>query len=190
MPREAPSTKASISNLTDTNADWVVIQNDRPFTTNTLPVNLLHPILGLAYKLVWDQGRTKAEDNTMALRLASSMRRYKDNEDKRVQQFNTLIREYLRDIEGLELQPASLGGFITDGHVLSNGKLVLLCEAKNEIGSSGAEPYVQSTHYYLEACRASWGSRVRGTVLPAVLVVYFGRSDSPAATSPRLILFL
>ena len=88
--------------------------------------------------------------------------------------FRQLLRSY-----AIILDASMLGSvrFVTDGHVLSrNGKFVqVISEGKNEIGSSGAEPFAQCMlHYrkYLEDSK----NEIAGLrcVMPCIYIVVFG----------------
>ena len=72
---------------------------------------------------------------------------------------------------GIHINPTTIGAYTTDGDLSVGKSRLLIMEFKNEIGSTGAEPYFQAILYYLEATRELLS---RNSVLPCILVLIFG----------------
>ena len=71
------------------------------------------------------------------------------------------------------MKPTGINRFITNGD-LSVGKYqFLIAKIKNEVGSSGAEPYFQAILYFLEAMR-ELATQHLNSVLPCIIVLVFG----------------
>jgi len=66
-------------------------------------------------------------------------------------------------------------GYITDGHALANNYPYLITECKNEIGNSGADPYLQGGLYYYEFMR-KLSLDAPASTLPCLHIFYFGES--------------
>ncbi|CAG8604043.1 4687_t:CDS:2, partial [Paraglomus brasilianum] len=64
-------------------------------------------------------------------------------------------------------------GYITDGHALANNYPYLITECKNEIGNSGADPYLQGGLYYYEFMR-KLSLDAPASTLPCLHIFYFG----------------
>jgi len=97
-----------------------------------------------------------------------------DDELDRMKVFRQLLRDY-----AIILDASMIGStkFVTDGHLLSrNGKFVeVIVEGKNEIGSTGADPFAQCMVYYRKFMEAS-KEEIAGLrcVMPCIYIVVFG----------------
>jgi hypothetical protein len=144
----APSTLAQPSKFSKLQEDSAIrMFCNRPRTATSTPITLLHPIFG---KFVDDCKDCLPTPDLacFALDLATEMCKFYKNEVDRAQAFRDLIWDQLE----IKLDVTKVEGteFSTDGHASpSIGSHVYV---KNEIGSTAADPYLQSaTHYHHHA---------------------------------------
>ena len=146
--------------------------NRPPFAFHPIPVTLLHPIFG---QFVDDTERIEptAKDNKLVRDLAYVMSSFHKNETKRGEKICDALTE-----SGIQLVQTSIEGisYMTDGDMQHAGYRYIIAEMKNEIGSSGAEPYVQASMHYLESTRKQALAHPE-SVLPTLLVLFFGVCD-------------
>jgi len=146
-PQDAPSTLGIPSNYFNaqiSSGEPVWCFNRPPEAGAATPVTLLHPIFG---KFL-DDCKTRCaneSDNQFVLELSMQMSKYYATEEKRMSEFRAILRRY-----GITLEASTIDGtsYRTDGHLRLDGRVVLLFEGKNEIGSTGAEPIFQGLAYY------------------------------------------
>ena len=100
-------------------------------------MTLLHPIFG---KFLDDCKTRCANESDNQFVLELSIQKYYATEEKRMSEFRAILRCY-----GITLEASTIDGtsYRTDGHLHLDGRVVLLVEGKNEIGSTGAEPIFQ-----------------------------------------------
>lgn len=127
----APSSRAAVGKLAD-NPDWNKLVLDRPTETDALPVTLLHHVFG---EFV-DGCETY---QTIAATLSGGMGGYPAAEDDRGKILK-IVSEYLE----LSITPTAIHNtpYATDGSLVIENNCLVISEAKNEVGSTGAEPFV------------------------------------------------
>lgn len=114
-------------------------------------------------------------DYDLISKVSAHLRGFHADESHRKHKFNSIMNDYLGD--RFKLSPAVLPhtAFTTDGHAIVDDRLLILAEAKQEVGATGAEPYVQASSYYLEWCRHATQNHKK-SVMPCLLIVYFGNN--------------
>ena len=75
----------------------------------------------------------------------------------------------------IPIKPTSIGNFTKDSDLSFGNFRFLIAEFKNEIGSTGAEPFLQAILCFLESTRTFATGHVN-TVLPCIIVLIFGLS--------------
>jgi len=109
-----------------------------------IPSALLHPFFG---QFVDDcKGINLSPDDYDFVRdLREAMCRFYGDEEQRRGRLCEPMRSY-----GIDVHAAKVGGSKcnTDGHVLVGKHPTFIQEIKNEVGSSGAEPFLQALSYY------------------------------------------
>ena len=136
-------------------------------TPDTIPVTLLHPIFG-QFMDDCEKHSPTAEDYTLAAELTVVMRRFYSLEKQRQAEILKVFHNANIIING-----SRIGDYTTDGD-LSVGLLrYLIAEMKNEIGSQGAEPYLQGILYHLESTRDQ-ALQYLHSVLPCMIISLFG----------------
>ena len=168
------------------------IQNDpatrmfcnRPRTANSTPITLLHPIFGQFV----DDCKNHPLDPKIArfvLDLATEMCKFYKSKGERAQAFRDLILERL----GIELKAAKVEGteFGTDGHAYVGFHAYINAECQNEIGSTLADPCLQSAISYHHHTKYSV-SKVQNSRFPCLHLYYFGMNSSHSDSSFNLTL--
>jgi hypothetical protein len=147
-----------------------MIYCNRPPLASSIPVTLLHPILGKFVDECCSYIPTK-EDNAFVLELSTEMSGFFDSEECRRTSFITMLEKHCH----IQLIAGEVGkGYRTDGHRLSGGCMDLLTEAKIELaGVPGAEPYFQGCVYYRESSKLR-NAKDFLSPLPCLLIFYCG----------------
>ncbi|KAH8927924.1 hypothetical protein BT69DRAFT_1307409 [Atractiella rhizophila] len=141
---------------------------NRPDTaTATIPPTLLHSVFG-RFLDECETHKVTADDSVFVLRLCSAMSNFYSKENERAQDIRNLFAS-----SGIHLIPSSIKNYDTDGDISVNGFRYAIAEFKNEIGSTGAEPYGQGCLYYLEGTR-DYASDYHRSPLPCMLILLFG----------------
>jgi hypothetical protein len=145
--------------------------NRPPSTAPTTPLPLLHRVFG-EFLDTCNSGNVTAEDHDFALNLSRAMSSFYGVEFSRAEKVRQIFEQY-----GLFFLRSKISGtsYETDGDIALNGFRYALLEVKNEICSSGAEPYAQAALYYQEATREHAG-KLAHSVLPCLIVLVFGLS--------------
>jgi hypothetical protein len=134
-----------------------------------LPLSLLHPIFGEFVDDAENYVPTPDDsDVPFFLEFVQAMANiYKLENDRK----DTVLSIF--ENHKMYIKPTSIRKYKTDGD-LSSGKFrCLIFEFKGEIGSLGAEPFLQAILYYLEATR-ELAVKHRNSVLPCIIVLIFG----------------
>lgn len=147
---------------------------NRPHTAFTIPVTLLHPLLG---KFV-DECETyepNKDDNTFVSDLSEPMSQLGVPEQTRQNDFRQCFLNYT----GIQLQtgPVGMTPYWTDGHATVRDYLFVLTEAKAELSSkSKADPTLQGLLYYHEFVKYAISIRpaIARTALPCLFIFYVG----------------
>ena len=155
---------------------------NRPRTANSTPITLLHPVFG---QFVADSKNHPLDPKIacFALELATEMCKFYKSKGERAQAFRDLILERL----DIELKAAKVEGteFSTDGHAFVGFHVYVNTECKNEIGSTLADPCLQSAIYYHHHAKYSVGKKVQNSRFPCLHLYYFGMNSY--VQIPRLI---
>ena len=175
FPAGPPSTLGQppeFSKIQDNSAVRMFCNRPRMFTST--PITLLHPIFG---QFVDDckNCHTTPELARFALDLATRMCAFYRNEASREQVFRELVYEGL----GIKLNAAKVEGtdFTTDGHASIGFHTYINTECRNEIGSTAADPYLQSAIYYHYHAKNSFRT-VPNSRFPCLHIYYFGKCSS------------
>jgi len=96
-----------------------------------------------------------------------------DDENARASKFREILNDH--DL-GIHTSATTIEGtkFITDGDFQWHGHRLSIIEAKNEIGSKGAQPHAQGISYYIHATKSSVAGRP-GFRFPCILITLFGK---------------
>jgi len=107
-----------------------------------------------------------------ALKLATEMCKFHKSELEHAQAFRELIWDQLK----IQLSAAKVAGtgFDTDGHASVGSYVYVNMECKNEIGSTPADPCLQSAIHYHHHTKYSIG-KVQNSRFPCLHVYYFGK---------------
>jgi len=145
--------------------------NRPPSAAPTTPLTLLHRVFG-EFLDTCDSGDVTAVDHDFALNLSRAMSSFYGNESARATKIREIFKHY-----GLVFIRTKIGhtNYETDGDISLNGLRYALTEIKNEICSSGTEPYAQAALYYQEAMREH-AEKLAHSVLPCLIVLVFGLS--------------
>ena len=136
-------------------------------TPDTIPVTLLHPIFG-RFMHDCEKYSPTAEDYTLATKLAEAMRVFYSLEKDRQA---AILKVF--DDANISIIASKIGTYTTDGDLSVGFLRYLIAEMKNEIGSSGAEPYLQGILYHFESTR-NQALKYLHSVLPCMIVSFFG----------------
>jgi hypothetical protein len=164
----------------------IYIQN-RPIDFDSVPLTLISPIFGrLSDDLFTKHEDFLSQDFEPARNLANMLSMLEKNEALRKVSFWRWLLELLPGIERQELShDTSLKyDFETDGHVELGDNLLLVVEAKSELGEESSNPHWQAmayvrAHYMQERCYY----RVGQSPLPAILITFYG-TFIPLASMP------
>ncbi len=108
------------------------------------------------------------EDKLLAFSLVNAMTPIYNAEKAR----QKAITKVLND-SGIYMKATKIDDYITDGDVSYKILKYLIAELKNDIGSKGAEPYMQGCLYYLELTRRE-ATKHPSSSLPCLLMLIFG----------------
>ena len=152
---------------------------NRPRTATSTPTTLLHPIFGQFVDGCKDCLPTP-ELACFALELATQMCKFYPNETARAQTFRDVVYERL----GIKVNAASVEGteFTTDGHASIGFHTYVNTECKHEIGSTTADPYLQSVICYHHHIKYSVG-KLQNFRFPCLHIYYFGKCSSVSDSS-------
>jgi hypothetical protein len=168
FPNEAPSTVAQPAKFKDVQHDSdIQMFCNRPRSATSNPITLLHPIFGGFY----DDSRSSELDpkiSSFVLELAMMMCDFYDDEDKRTEVF----REFIWNHFTIKLDVAKVK-FMTDGHASVGFDVYINTKGKNEVGSTPADPALQSAVYYHYHIR-NQATRLLGFGFPCLHIYYFG----------------
>ncbi|KAH9966311.1 hypothetical protein BJV74DRAFT_869417 [Russula compacta] len=173
----------------------VYIQN-RPIDFESVPLTLISPIFGrLSDDLFTHHEDFRSEDFAPARELVDILSELEKDEASRKEPFLKWLLATLPDIEREDpsrdapLQPhkarlstaiikgksSSKHDFVTDGHVELGDNLLLLVEAKPELGKGSSNPHWQAMAYvraYYMQKRCFY--RVGRSPMPAILITFYG----------------
>jgi len=119
-----------------------------------------------------NSGVVTAEDHCFALNLSTAMSSFYENESARAKKIREIFQRYRLVFTRSRIEPTN---YETDGDMSLDGIRYVLTEMKNEVCSSGAEPYAQAALYYQEAMREH-AEKLAHSVLPCLIVLVFGLS--------------
>ena len=185
--------------MIDDGAGREVFIHNRPIDFESVPPVLISPIFGrLSEDLFKHHEDLRSEDFAPARDLANMLSVLEKKEASRKEPFLKWLLKLLPDIKREELshdarlQPHEVRARLmtaimqgeptdkkrdieTDGHVELGDNLLLLVEAKPEIGEESSDPHWQSMAYvrsfYMQPrCRY----RVGQSPLPAILITFYG----------------
>jgi hypothetical protein len=183
--------------------------HNRPIDFESVPLTLISPIFGrLSDDLFTNHENLRSQDFAPARHLANMLSMLENDEAPRKESFWAWMLEMLPDIEREEssrdmpsrpheevrarLTTAILKGehrdkkrdFQTDGHVELGDNLLLVVEAKPELGEESSDPHWQMMAYvraYYMQERCSY--RVGQSPLPALLISFYGMFIPSASMS-------
>ena len=138
---------------------------------SSTPVTLLHPIFGEFVDNCEIYKPTEV-DNAFVLDLSTNMSEIYDTEAESAKVFRDLLYQYYC----IQLYPADVLGtsYRTDGHASIGPYCFLITKAKNEIGSTGSDPYLQAALYYAQfVCDLAVKTPL--FVLPCFDISYFSK---------------
>ncbi|KAJ3498893.1 hypothetical protein NLJ89_g10162 [Agrocybe chaxingu] len=134
---------------------------------DAIPIELLHPVFGQFMDDCKHHTPT-TEDNILVEAFVKVMQKFFEKEKDRQKEILMAFNEASVFMKGSKIDDYS-----TDGD-LSVGLLrYLIAEIKNEIGSTGVEPYLQGILYYLESTRDQ-AVRCCTSILPCIVIALFG----------------
>ena len=112
--------------------------NRPPSTAPTTPLTLLHPVFG-EFLDTCNSGDVTAEDHDFALNLSRAMSSFCGNESARATKIRDIFKHYV-----FICTKIGRTNYETDGDISLIGHRYALMEIKNEVCSSGPEPYAQA----------------------------------------------
>jgi hypothetical protein len=148
--------------------------SNRPRSITSTPITLLHPVFG---EFDDDTKNSQADPkiSSFVLELATMMCEFHPDEGARTLAFRQLIWKHFE----IKLEAAKVAGtgFTTDGHASHGFYVYISTEGKNEIGSTLADPAIQSAVYYHHHIR-EFAASDSGSRFPCLHIYYFGRESS------------
>jgi hypothetical protein len=111
-----------------------------------IPVTLLEPIFAqFVDDCRCEDYELTDDDHAFAVELSHEMCKFQPSEPVRMDKFRKIFHAH-----GITLHAGTIGHsqVSTDGHLLDGTHVKVILEGKNEIGSGGAEPFLQSLLYY------------------------------------------
>jgi hypothetical protein len=176
-----------------------VFIHNMPINFDSVPLALISPIFGcVSDDIFTNHGSFLSRDFAPARALANLLSELEEDEVARKQSFWNWLLEMLPDIERedsshdtslrphevrAKLRTAIIKGprrnkkqdFETDGHVELGDNLLLLVEAKPEVGEGSSNPHWEAmayvrAYYMQERCYY----RVGQSPLPAILITFYG----------------
>lgn len=171
-PSIAPSTGAEplefFKGQNSASGPW--LHCNLPSTAGSFPVTLVSEILA---QFVDDCEHHVPEtlDHSLASKMNLAMSKFYDDEVVRAAKF----REIILDSYLINLQAAAVGEtkFRTDGHLMEGHFVCVISEAKNEPGSTRADPFVQAGLYYRQLTKKVLSVAERSP-LPCLVMYYSG----------------
>jgi hypothetical protein len=133
----------------------------------TLPLSLLHPVFGTFIDDYCSLVPTN-EDKSLAFRLVDVMTPIYNAEKARQKSITKVLND-----SGIDMKATKVDDYTTAGDVSYNLFKYLIAEIKHDIGSKGAEPYMQGCLYYLESTRGE-APKHSSSSLPCLLMLIFG----------------
>jgi hypothetical protein len=135
----------------------------------TIPATLLHPVF-TQFLSDCEAYETTPQDNAFALQLSDVMSEFYLDEKTRADAIRKLFSEF-----DLHLTVTQMPlGYMTDGDMIVNRYWYAIAEIKNEVGSTGAEPYNQGILHYLESTR-EYAIKMDASCLPCIIILLFGK---------------
>ena len=175
-PPVAPSSagKAQIFSMRQ-NEESQAIYCNRPHSAEaTIPPTLLHPVFG-QFLDDCETLETTPEDNSLTLGLHIAMSTFYPDEKDRASIIRNEFSEW-----GL-----TKTRFETYDDRYVKGHRCVITEIKNEVCSTGAEPYSQACLHYLESTRDFVG-KMKGSSLPCMILLVVGLFTQLAAVREAL----
>ncbi|KIL66082.1 hypothetical protein M378DRAFT_10374 [Amanita muscaria Koide BX008] len=180
----APSTAGEPNGFSkrQENLDQMIYCNRPRDAFAPIPVTLLHPIFG---QFIDDCEKYKPmeKDNAFVLELLTVMSKFYPDEAERADSVRQLFTEKY-DIDFVQTVIEGIA-YSTDGDIgrtnCRNLRFAII-DFKNDVGSKGAEPLLQSIHYYLESNRRR-APEMPSSVLPCMIIMIFGAAwmDRPVS---------
>jgi len=165
-----PSSDGKVQDFsTRQNHEYQAIYCNRPHTAQaTIPPTLLHPVFG-QFLDDCETLEVTPEDNSLALGLHIAMSSFYTGENERAIAVRDEFSKW-----GLNLVVSKTpDGFETDGDISVKDHRFVISVIKNEVCSTGAEPYSQAILYYLEFTR-DFAGKLRGSSLPCMILLAVG----------------
>ncbi|KIJ63839.1 hypothetical protein HYDPIDRAFT_29189, partial [Hydnomerulius pinastri MD-312] len=114
---------------------------NRPHSARaTIPVTLLHPVFG-QFLDDCETRETTAEDNAFAMEFSIAMSNFYLDEQERAQEIRNVFSAWDLDFTCSNVGDAE---YMTGGDISVNDYRYAIAEFKNEVCSTGAEPYAQA----------------------------------------------
>ncbi|KAF9235048.1 hypothetical protein BU15DRAFT_51885 [Melanogaster broomeanus] len=164
----APSSSGKAKTFFERQAlpDNLIYCNRPRATAATIPATLLHAAFG-QFLDDCERHEITAADNSFAQELSIAMSDFYVDEKVRADTVRGVFSKW-----GLPFTVShTLNGYVTDGEMSVNDYRYAIAEFKNEVGSTGAEPYCQANLYYLDATREY--ATMTGC-WPCIIVLLFG----------------
>jgi len=175
LPATAPSTlgdPAKFSKIQATDTQKFVWSRP-PDADATIPVTLYHPV----FRQFVDDCQTHQpidKDNKLVRELTATMSEFFPDEDARAAELRDILKA-----NGIHVTTPIISSkgrtFRTDGAIESNSRLTVIIELKEEIGSTGAEPYAQAILYY---AHSDWKKSEEYPTFnfPCLIITVFGQN--------------
>ncbi|CAG8759809.1 2693_t:CDS:2, partial [Ambispora leptoticha] len=122
----------------------------RPPGATAIPVTLIHPVFGEFLDNCSKIIPTNA-DYDLVNSLSEEMADLYEEESKRNHRFLSLVEKYYGVQFSTQIRDTK---YQTDGNLREGDFYYVNVESKNELGSGGAEPNIQSAYYYVEFVRS------------------------------------
>ena len=170
-PHKAPSAGGQTVDFSNCqHCDTQAIACNHPSSaTDVILVMLLHSIFGKFIEDCENYEPNKMDHDSM-LKLKMAMSHIYADETSHAKAICNIFELYR-----IYLWPTKIGNLETGGDMTSGQFITLLAEFKNNVGWSGAEPYLQAMLYYLEF---TW-KKFSQSVLPCLIMLVFGLFSSP-----------
>ena len=153
---------------------------NRPYNAcDTIPPTLLHRAFG-EFLDDCEMLETTPDDNSLTEELHAAMSNMYDREKGRA----SAIKDLLSNNQ-LHFNATRIRSYETDGDMSVGIHRYAIVESKNEVCSTGAEPYYQAGLYYLEATR-DHAAKLDGSCLPCIIILLFGVFDRCSLLIPQI----
>lgn len=143
---------------------------NRPASARSTPVTLLHPVFG---QFIDDckSHQPTSQDNVFVSELASFMSGFHSREVVRASEFRSLLYEHYQ----LKSEDADVRNITSskDRHTGIGEHCFFITEPKDQVGSEGADPYLQAVLHYARMNRDLLSVELR-SVLPCLQIYCFG----------------